>query len=192
MTERILATICLVSLFMKFLHLPGSGILLTLSTMSLAVYYAFYGYTVFHKLKFKDLFSNEAKEQFTATEVFISKGSGMVMSIALVSILFKFQQWPGGKIMMVVGMVGCIALAVYSFIRKSKEEGSLYRNLMIRGVVLGAFCLILFSIPHSIWLNWRHPDNPDYIEAELEYMADPENEELREKRNEELDKMYNE
>ena len=59
-----------------------------------------------------------------------------------------------------------------------KSADNYYSNILKRIATFGAICIFLFSIPTKTWMEWKYPNNPEYIKAVLEAQEDSENQEL--------------
>ena len=73
-----------------------------------------------------------------------------------------------------------------------KSNDTYYPNILKRVAIFGVICIFLFAIPTKPWLNWKYPNNPEYVQAVLEAQENLDNKELWDKVDEETKKMYDE
>jgi hypothetical protein len=190
--EIILIGIAVLALIMKMFHLPASGILTVLSLSSLSVIYAYFGFALFNNIRFRRIFKKETYKEISTKRIIGGVGVGIVLSISAIGILFKFQSWPGASMNLIVGIVGLTIVTIIFLIKKKKSADNYYSTILKRVIVFGAICIFLFAIPTKTWLNWKFPNNPEYVQAVLDAQADSNNQELWNKVDDEREKMYDE
>lgn len=191
-TEVILIGLVILALIMKFFHLPGSGILTVLSLLSISMIYFYFGFALFNNIRLRKITKKESYEGISTKRIVGGIGSGFVLSISTIGILFKFQSWPGASMQIWVGLIGLVIVSVISLIKISKGTDNYYSYILKRIAVFGSICVILTVIPTKDWLNWKYPNNPDYVNAVLDAKANPDNRELWDKVEIEREKMHNE
>jgi len=191
-TELILIGIAVLALLMKLLHLPTSGILTILSLSSISVIYMYFGFALFNNLRFRKIFKKESYKEISTKRIVGGVGAGLALSISAIGILFKFQSWPGASVNLIMGIVGLTVVTIISLIKMKKNTDNYYSNILKRVVGFGAICIFLFVIPTKTWLGWKYPNNPEYIQSVLDAQANPNNQELWDKVDEEREEMYDE
>ena len=173
-------------------HLPASGILTVLSLSSLSVIYMYLGFALFNNIHFRKIFKKETYKEISTKRIIGGVGTGLALSVSVIGILFKFQSWPGASANLIMAIVTLSILAIISLIKMKKSEDNYYSNILKRIAIFGAICIFLFSIPTKTWMEWKYPNNPEYVKAVLDAKSDPENQELWDKVDEEREKMYDE
>lgn len=191
-TELILIGLVVLALLLKFLHLPGSEILTILSLSSISVYYMYLGFALFNNLKFRKIFKKGSYKGISTNRIIGGIVTGLALSISAIGILLKFQSWPGASMQLGFGLFGLGIVTVISLIKIKKSTDNYYQNILRRVVFFGTICIILSAIPKRTWLNWNYPNYPEYVNAVLDAQANPENQELWEKVEEEREKMNDE
>lgn len=116
---------------MKSNHLPGAGIVMVLSGVTLSIYLPFY------------LLYKPGEQSTKATNV-----TGIIGALSASAINFgitlKFQHWPGAGVMLVTGLTFfALVFIPLLLLKKLKEEGSERKTLMN---TLGATGLTLFAL----------------------------------------------
>lgn len=191
-TELILIGITLLALLMKLLHLPASGVLTVLSLSSISGIYMYLGFTLFNNLRFRNLFKKESYKEISTKRIVGGIGSGLALSVSVIGILFKFQSWPGASINLITGIIGLIIVTIISLIKMKKNTDNYYSNILKRVAGFGVICVFLLALPTKTWLGWKFPNNPEYIQAVIHAQANPDNQGLWQKVDEEREKMYDE
>jgi len=188
-TELLLLGLSVTTLAMKFLHIPGSGILTVLSLASISVFYMYLGTAVFNNVQFKALFKKESYKGISTKRIIGGIGTGLALSVATIGILFKLQSWPGASNQLKVGLFGLTIILGISLFKFIKSYDTFYSNILKRVVSFGAICFILFVIPNKTWLDWKYPNNPEYVNAIINAQANPNDPALWEKVDIEREKM---
>jgi hypothetical protein len=141
-TEKIAFFVFISGLLLKILHLPGSGIILILSLMTLGIIYfptSFY------------FFSDKSiKNQNLALSII----SGLFFSLIPIGILFKILKWPGeGKLYLLIGSVTLPILLLVIILLRNKSSENLkvyFRNMIIRTVILTILTVVFYLLPTII------------------------------------------
>jgi hypothetical protein len=191
-TELILIGIAVLALLMKFLHLPASGILTVLSLSSISVIYMYLGFALFNNLRFRKIFKKESYKEISTKRIIGGVGAGLALSVSAIGILFKFQSWPGASVNLIIGIIGLTVVTIISLIKMQKNTDNYYSNILKRVAGFGAICIFLLAIPPKTWLGWKFPNNPKYVQAVIDAQANPNNQELWQKVDEEREIMYDE
>lgn len=116
-------------------------------------------------------------------------GIGSAFGVVVIGILFKLFSWPGASLMLLFGIIGVSIVAVITLKGKSKNEEPSKVTMFRRIILFGGLCLFLFALPTKTWLNFKYPDNPEYVQAILDMQNDPTNMALRAKVDEERKKL---
>lgn len=171
-----------IALVLHILHLPGSALLLILSLGILAILYFLFGVVLFNNQDIKGRLNELSENAYKRPNIgakFKNIGIGVVFTIAVEGILFKLLSWPGANILLIFGIVGLSIVTVISVRTNSKDKAS--SDMLKRIILFGGLGVFLFLIPTKTWLNFTYPDNPEYVQAVLDYQENPTNKELKEK-----------
>ena len=190
--ELILIGLAVLALIMKYFHLPASGILTVLSLSSISVIYMYLGFALFNNLRFSKIFKKESYQGISTNRIIGGIGTGLALSFSAIGILFKFQSWPGTTVQLGVGCFGLGIVTVVSLIKIKKSVDGYYSDILKRVAFFGITCVFLFAIPTKTWLNWKYPNNTEYVHAVLDAQSNPDNQELWDKVEVEREKMYDE
>ena len=112
------------------------------------------------------------------------------ITIILIGLLFSIMTWPGASPMLLGGVIMSV-IAIYFITAKADEDKQWKMGALKRVIIYGAIGLVFYLLPQYTWFDIIYRQNPDYREAAKEFYADPENEALRAKMEEEYNKMKN-
>ncbi len=191
-TELILIGIAIIAMIMKFFHMPFSGVLTVLSFTFLSVIYMYFGFALFNNIRFRKIFKKETYKEISTKRIIGGVSAGFALSVSVVGIMFKFQSWPGASFNLYSGIAMLTVIAIISIIKMKKSRDKYYSNILKRIAFYGAISIFLVSIPLKTWLEWKYPNNPEYVKAVLEANSDPDNRKLWEKVDKEREKMQDE
>ena len=112
------------------------------------------------------------------------------MSIIIIGIVFKLQLWPMAGPMIFIGMIMSLVIVVVSAVKNPKISSLFYNRLFRRSFLMVSIALLLFFKVHTTtYIRILYRDQPAYRDAYLNLAADPDNEELQKKEEEERYKM---
>ena len=174
-----------------FMHYPGAGFLKVLSLSTLSIIYFMFAFAILNGVGLRELIKSDALKSLGGLKIGLSFGVGLVLSIASIGILFKLQFWPGANFNLLIGTGGLVISAGIAIIGIRKTTDGLYSRILSRAVLFGGLGMILLLLPRDTWLTWNYSDNPEYVKAVLNAEANPDDPALREKVDEEWEKMYN-
>ena len=186
--EIILAILCLTGFILNLTGIPGGNILTILSFTFLSMFYFYLGYVVLNNIPLRAMFKKQSYAGISGLRIAGSVVAGFILSLALIGIEFKLMMWPGGSVMLFSCITGFVLLGLISLIKYLKDYNVFYRNLLIRVVVIGAF-ILLFVVNPKVVMDIKYRNNPELLEAIKASDADPDNEKLQQKVNEEFEKM---
>lgn len=169
--EKTLIIILALSIFMKVLPVPLANVLTTISAMPLAFLYFIFGFAIFTKIGFRNIFKRTAYAHLKPIDIIISILSGMALSTPVMSILFNVNYWPAGRIMAVSGIVNIVPFVVIAlccvFLTKNQY---VYKEIMKRGIPLLIIVMALYVFPITTRLKVIKPVN---IGIETEILQSP-------------------
>ncbi len=160
--EIILAALCILSIIGKAFFLPASGNLLVLSLFTLAIVYA-----AGSRWIFADNIPTENLNPFDTEKnsaVTFSALTGVVLSISLISLLFRFMHWPGSMVMTYPALLFSIVLLGVNILKYNKTKRPTYSKLIKRLAVSGTI-LLIFIVHPLIWDEIQYRNYPSYLDA---------------------------
>lgn len=118
--------------------------------------------------------------------------TGLALSMTIIGLLFKFQSWPGATMNLAIGLLGLVIALIVGTIKYSKTKSDYYTKIFKRIAVYGGLGVILLLLPKETWLELKYRNHPNYVNAIKNAKADPDNQELWDKVDEERQKMNEE
>ncbi len=183
--EKILGLIIIVCLILKLLLIPYSGILLTVTLMTLAIIYYPLGFAFFNEIRLRKILKKESYRGINALRIIGAIGVGIGLSILCIGILFKLQRWAYSDTNLKFGLFVTFIALIIVLIRISKVKDNFYKKILKRIIIVGGLGLFLLFVPELSIIKIQFRNHPNYIKAYEAYLKNPDNEEIR-------DKMYNE
>jgi len=173
-TEKTFGIIFLLALTLKFFNVPGSILLLIFSLFTLSLLYFPFGFYFFS--------DKNLNRQNTPLSVL----GGMVLSIAVLGILFKLLFWPGGSIQLLTAFILTPLLFLICFFlsRKNNEDLKIYyKNYKLRIIFWFALTVIFMTVTgrQLIILQYRTSPERELKLKAHEHPDDPENQKALEK-----------
>ncbi len=186
--EKILGLIIIVSLILKLLLIPYSGILLTVTLMTLAFIYYPFGFAFFNEIRLRKIFKKESYKGISALRIIGAIAVGIGLSILCIGILFKLQSWAYSDTNLKFGLSVTFIALIIALIRLMKVKDNFYKKILKRIIIIGGLGLILLFIPRLSIIKIQFRNHPDYIKAYEAYLKNPDNEEIRDNMDIELNK----
>ena len=149
----------------------------------------YFGFAFFNQVLLKDIFKKATYKDISAKRIIGGIFAGLALSLAVIAVLFKVESWPGSIFQMWLGIFALSITTLIAAIKRITVKDNYYSKILKRTLSFGAICIILVAMPAKPWLEWKYPDNPDYVKAVLDARADPENQELWDKVNKEREIM---
>lgn len=191
-TEKILAVIAFTSIILSMNHVPFGGALSALSFTILALLYMYLSFALFNKIPFTRILKKKAYLNVSKLRILGTVLTGMFLSFSLIGMLFKLQLYPMADINLLTGILGLLIAAIISIIKYSIGKDKFYFEILKRIILIGAFGLLFTITPKESILEIRHRNHPEYVEAVKKAWADPDNQALMKKVEEESLKIYDE
>lgn len=122
-----------ISLLATALTLPGSGILLTVTIMMLAFFYLYTSTAHFNNVRWKEMRNSSMLSKVSRKYRMLALYAGVVISMALLSVLFQANHWPSANILTVVSALALLpvtAFCIYKIAGNSMNK--LYRKTVQR------------------------------------------------------------
>ncbi|GAO27842.1 hypothetical protein [Geofilum rubicundum] len=176
--EIIIATLSIIALGMNLLFIPGSGALTVLTLLILSTIYFYFGFALFNDIRLRQVLKKDSYRDISSLRILGAVGAGLALSSTTNGIMFQFQSWPGADFILGAGLVGLSIVTTIGIIKYSKNKSDYYTRILKRTVILGGLGLILMFMPKTTWIEIKYRNQPEYVEALKNAMADPENKEL--------------
>ncbi len=162
---------------------PATNTSLLVFTTLLSTYYLWFSFFIFNKLAPMQMLNRVIVQGLYPYQVYITILMGVVLSFALIAILAGFMFFPLMPLIMFwafLALTGFTAyLAIYHIIKK-RELPFLRRYFYRAALYIGLLGLLLIP-PVETRLKILYRDHPDFIEAYMEYLENPEDKEARER-----------
>ena len=173
--EIILGIIFLIALIFKIALIPGGVILATISLTLLAMFYNFFAFAFFNKIRLKNIFSGKSYQGISVWRIIGSIGLGWGLAALCMGILFKLMQWPGGMIMLLTGLITILIVVIIALVKFFLSKGDFYKTILLRIAIIGGFGLFFFfttDLGLAI-AKIQYRNHPDYIKAYERYLEKP-------------------
>jgi len=144
--EIILGIGVLVALLFKVLHFPGGSLLLTITLMSLASIYLFWGFALFNNISDENAFNKSAYSGISTLQIVFSIVVSSALSAVCMGILFKIQHWPGAVAILLSGLIVVFAVGIIALIRYLGSKCDFYKMILFRIAIIGVVGLFCFVI----------------------------------------------
>ncbi len=143
LTERILASIVLISYMLELLHVAGFHAVFIVSTAVLSQLYFYLGFFILNEIPFRRMFRPGESESEGTGILIMTILFGFSSSFLLVGLIFKANDWPGGDFMVLLGLISNIVMTIIAFVIRRKKKITPLKNILIRGSVLTVIGLLL-------------------------------------------------
>jgi hypothetical protein len=191
-TELITAGIAALAIIMQLFLLPGSGALTVISLSLLACIYFYCGFALFNGIRFRKAFKRENYAGISAMRIQGAVATGFVFSMIIIGMMFRLQSWPGAASNLVVGLIALLILVVVALLRYRNNRSEFYVRIFKRAAVFGVLGITCLLMSHGEWIRLKYRNHPAFAEAMIRATADPGNQQLWDKVDEEREKMSTE
>lgn len=180
-TEIILSMAILLLMVLRlFFTFPYAALIITLLTVLLSMLYAALSFGLLNQIRFRNLFKKESYKGISIFRIIGTIGTGFVLSLISISILFKFQRWPYGSFNLLIGLISLLAIFPIVAVKYFKHKTRFYKTLLLRISIISFVGILLFYTKTETLVEMKYRDYPDYVEALKNEIKDPENIELQE------------
>jgi hypothetical protein len=180
----------LVAMTVSIIFFPKFQYLIVLTAGITANIYFLLSFALFNNIRIDKILKGGFLQGLNQLRLIGSIFTGFILSIICVGIIFKFQSYPQPNFILGLGIFGLIISLIISIIKFRKTNSSFYKNVFIRILFYGIIGFILLIFPREKMLEIKYRKFPSYIEAAKKSMADPQNEDLWKKAEEERQKIY--
>ncbi|HOT89048.1 MAG TPA: hypothetical protein PKZ43_08500 [Bacteroidales bacterium] len=137
--EAILVLTSLIGLFLRSSNIPLGTFILLISLSTLAIMY----YIISYRLS--------ADKEISPMKNFLDKLCLWGLSISIIGILFRLQNYPGFQSMISIGCSTLILFLIFSFIKKQETDS----RLILRTIIIAAIGLSLYFTPKEKLIDLR-------------------------------------
>lgn len=190
--ELIIGLSSILSLVLNLLLVPGGGVLTVLTLSIYSMFYFALSFVLLNNIGLKSAFKKESYKGISTVRIIGSVATGIVLSITIIGILFKFQSYPGANLELINGLAGMIIVLIVTQIRYIKTRNKFYIHVFKRLLIVGGFGLILILMPNGKLIDIKYRNHPEYAKALKNVTADPFNKDFQDKLQVERQKMKDE
>ncbi len=169
---------------------PFSALLITLLTLLLSMMYSVLSFGLLNGIRFRNLFKKESFKGISTLRIIGTIFTGLILSIVMIGVLFKFQRWPFAYQNLIFGLSALLVVLSIVLVKLFSSKNKFYTNNLLRLSIIGFFGMVLYCFPSEILLEMKNRNFPEYVEAEKKLMKDPENAVLQQNVREEREKMH--
>jgi hypothetical protein len=179
--ERIVATVIVMALIMRFSLISGGDILALFSMLILAALYYPLGFLFFNQIRLRHIFKKAAYKNVTALRIILAIVTGLGLSTIVMGSLFKLLNYTGADAMLFSGLIVTAVVLVISLILLLKNNDTTSKFILWRVGIIGVVGIFLILTSELSIVKFEYRNYPNYIEAYKNHMADPGNQELYQK-----------
>jgi hypothetical protein len=164
--EKVMLTIIIAGIAMKFLGIPGAGIILTLSVLLLSLLYYVLGFAFFNGIPISRLSEKNLTKTIPPRRMVGAIGAGLVISEILIGVLFKIQLWPLANLMLSIGLFLASIVLIIAVVRYLKKKDKLFYHPVFLRIGIALFIgFSLYFIPEISIVKLQFRNNPEVIQA---------------------------
>lgn len=183
-TEIIAAIVAVIGFIFQLLLWPGGGPLVVVSLSLLAVIY-YFGFALFNDIRFRQIFKKESYAGISPLRMIGSIGAGLSLSSVLSGLMYKIQSWPMAQTMLNAGMFFTAVIAVVGLPKYLKNKPDYLKQIFKKIVIIGGIGLIFLILPETALIDFKYRNHPAFRDAYKNALADPTNQALWDKMQEE-------
>lgn len=188
-TELIMAAVALIALVLNLMLIPGSTSVLTLTLLLFTVFYLVFGFAILNGIGLKTIFRKESYRGISGLRIVLAVLLGYGLASASAGVLFGLQNMEGAGIMLTSSLLQLIFFSLLVLIEFLISKSDFYKRTLPRIAVWGGLVLVLSILPTDAILEFKYRNYPEYLEALKNERADPGNQQLRYKTDQEWQKM---
>ncbi len=150
----------------------------------------YFSFALFNGVRFRGIFKSSSYKEIGVARILGAILTGFALSITIIGLLFKFQSWPGALMNIMLGVFALTIAIIVGGIKYAKTKSNYYIEIFKRIAIYGGLGLAIILLPKTAWVEFKYRNYPNYINAYKESTANPTNEELWKKANDEREKIY--
>lgn len=162
---------------------PSLNFALLFAATLISIYYLWFGFFIFHRIQPFSLIQNHIRKEIAPFGITTSIMLGVLMSYGIIALLFGMFFYPGMQFMVGSSILLLVAFSAYItfYLLKTKRNKQLCRRYYLRIAILGVLLITLRMVSVEGRLSFFYRDYPGFVDAYLEYMGDPDNEQALER-----------
>lgn len=187
--EVILASISIIAFLLIFMTFPGATELFTIGLSVLSIIYFYLSFALLNNIRLRKIFKKKSYEEVSKTEIVLAILTGVALSVFSVGIMFKMIFLPGADEMLSIGLF-FTSVVVIMALTMTKIKQLDFRKLYYRLVPFFILGLILFYTTRDELIRSIYRDHPNYADARIKLLNNPDDPELQKELLEEDQKMF--
>jgi len=189
-TELIIGYGIILFMILRLLfNYPYSALLISLFSLILSLMYFGLSFALLNGIRLRNLFKKESYKGISNIRIIGTIATGLVLSLIVIGMLFKYQRWPYGNSNLMIALMGLVPILIITVVKFFNSKSTFYKNMLSRLLIIGFSGVILLFTKSEQLLEMKYRNYPNYVEAEKKLMNDPMNKELQELVREERMKM---
>lgn len=163
-TEKVLTILMLIGAVMVYTDVAGGSILVTFPGLILSLLYFPLGFALFNGIRLRHIFRRSSYENKTVIDIVEAVFAGLFLQVGLFAVLFVIYQWAGTRVMVTGGLTLSIVCFLYSIIKWKLKRKKLYKEVLIRSVVI----TIAIILSHFLFkdISYVEREQKDFREFE--------------------------
>jgi hypothetical protein len=159
----------------------GLQFFLTIIIPVLSVFYMWFGFFLFNRMRFKDLFDKEKRKELNTLQIVSSITAGFIYSFSFITLIFAMGFHPGMNMMISMSLLFNVVILGFSifFFITFKDKRRFVRQFLFRSVVLSAIFFFLWYTPVEKRLGFFYKDYPEFVNAYIDYLENPDDPEVQ-------------
>lgn len=188
--EVIFLIIIFIGVVLSFIGIPGGSALFILTGLIFSLIYFIFSVFLMNDGTIKTMFKKGFLSEKSTIEIVLPIFTGFVLSITIISILFRFSFWPSSKRIFFTGFLPLLPILIFSVIKFLNDKNDFFKKMIIRLSIIGSIVFVIYLIPETKLFEIKYRQYPDYIEAFKYLRENPGDFEAIERFNTEEEKMW--
>ncbi len=155
------------------MHWPGAGILIVLSLAIVSLLYSYLGLGLFNNMSIRSMFVKESYSRKNKFNYIFGVVFGLVLATLVIGSLFKFMLWPGGNILLIIGLFLLLFSVTFYLIVNKYGKVSLPMKSFTRIIIISFISISLYVIQSDEIINFYYPNDSAYAEALKKIIDNP-------------------
>lgn len=170
--EKYLAGSCLGVFGFNLLNVPAMAVLFVLIMSVFALFYFYCSLILLNDIPFKGIFNKESYKGWGFLRIILSFFGGIIISIAIIGLMFHVQYWPGSTILLSFGLFLLASVLIVAQMKLQSSDSAFWSGLRGRALVFLVITGVVAVLPHSTWVEIKYRNNPEYVAAFKEAIKD--------------------
>ncbi len=177
----------LIAILLRVLLGPETNFILLVTSTLLSTYYLWFGFFIFNKITPQSLLNKSVTQSLTAFQVYTGIIMGIVVSYALIAILFGFFFYPISPYVLASALVIQLSFSIFLIFYKiiKKKNSGFLGSFSFRALIFSILLVLHTATPLETRLDILFKDYPEFIEAYMKYRDNPDDQKLQDRLREE-------